>query len=153
MKAELLEGTDIVMVHENESEIYGHSATNCVDLVKSVNSPKLRLVYDPGNFVWGQHIDRNVDSCWPLMKPYVVHIHIKDWTLGKTDVGSIPGEGDGQIPELLRELAANRYGGFLTMEPHLKAAGKFGGETGPELFSAAIGATRSICAHVGLKCE
>jgi len=124
-KVEIIENTDVVMVHENETDIYGHNAENCVDLVKTVNSPKLRLVYDPGNFVWGQKITNNVESCWPLMKPYVVHVHIKDWKLGEKDVGSIPGEGDGQIKELLIELAAMNYDGCLTMEPHLQAGGQF----------------------------
>lgn len=152
-KVQIIENTDVVMVHENETGIYGHSAENCVDLAKTINSPKLRLVYDPGNFVWGQKITNNVESCWPLMKPYVVHIHIKDWKLGSKDIGSIPAEGDGQIKELLAELAAMNYDGCMTLEPHLKAGGQFGGDTGPELFSRAIDAARNLCAEVDLKCE
>lgn len=153
VKVEIIKNIDVVMVHENETDIYGYSAENCVDLVKTVNSPKLRLVYDPGNFVWGQRVTNNVEICWPLMKPYVVHIHIKDWKLGSEEVGSIPGEGHGQIKELLRELAAMNYDGCLTMEPHLQAGGQFGGDTGPELFSKAIAAVRQLAAEVGLKCE
>ena len=152
-KVELLKDVDVIMIHENETKIYGHSAENCVDIVKTIDSPKLRLVYDPGNFVWGQKITDNVTSCWPMMKPYVVHIHIKDWKLGALDVGSIPGEGDGQIKELLAELAAINYEGCLTMEPHLQLGGQFGGSTGPELFSKAIAAVREIAAEVGLSCD
>ncbi len=151
-KVQILKDVDVTMVHENETHIYGDTAENCVDLVKSVNSPKLRLVYDPGNFVWGQKLTDNVERYWPLMKPYVVHVHIKDWKLG-ADVGSIPGEGDGQIKELLAELAAVNYDGCLTMEPHLEAGGQFGGSTGPELFSRAIDAVRELAAEVGLRCE
>jgi sugar phosphate isomerase/epimerase len=152
-KLELLAGTDVMMVHENEANIYGHSAANCVDMVRTLDSPKLRLAYDPANFVWGEKITNNVEVCWPLMKPYVVHIHIKDWKLGAKDVGSIPGRGDGQIKELLAELAAMNYEGCMTMEPHLQAGGQFGGSTGPELFSKAIEAVREIASEVGLKCE
>ncbi len=152
-KVEIIENTNVVMVHENETDIYGHSAENCEYLAETINSPKLRLVYDPGNFVWGQKITNNIEKCWPLMKLYVVHIHIKDWKLGSPDVGSIPGEGDGQIKELLAELADMRYDGCLTMEPHLKAGGRFGGDTGHELFSRAIDAVRKLSDEVGLKCE
>jgi len=152
-KVEILNGTDITMVHENEAHIYGHTAEHCVEMVEAVNSTKLRLVYDPANFVWGERITDNVKSCWPLMKPYVVHIHIKDWKLGSTNVGSIPGEGDGQIKALLAELAALDYDGCLTMEPHLRVGGQFGGDTGPELFSKAIAAVRRLSAEVGLKCD
>jgi len=150
-EVEVIKNIDIVIVHENETNIYGHSAESCVDIVEAVNSPKLRLVYDPGNFVWGQGIVDNVASCWPKMKPYVAHVHIKDWQLG-SDVGSIPGQGDGQIRELLKELAHCEYDGFLTMEPHLQAGGKFGGKTGPELFSKATSAVRKLAAEVGLEC-
>lgn len=150
---EMLKDVDVTMVHENEAHIYGHSAENCVDLVEAVNSPKLRLAYDPANFVWGEKITNNVEVCWPLMKPYVVHVHIKDWKLGSKDIGSIPGEGDGQIKELLAELAAMDYDGCLTMEPHLQTGGQFGGSTGPELFSKAIAAVRKLADEVGLLCE
>ena len=152
-KVEVLKDVNITMVHENEANIYGHTAEQCVDIVKTIDSPKLRLVYDPANFVWGEKILDNVEICWPVMKPYVVHIHIKDWKLGAKDVGSIPGEGDGQIKELLAELAAIDYDGCLTMEPHLQTGGQFGGSTGPELFSRAIAAVRELADEVGLACD
>lgn len=151
-KAELLKNVDVTMVHENEAHIYGHSAANCADIVKTVNSKKLRLVYDPANFVWGEKIQDNIKSCWPLMKPYVVHVHIKDWKLG-ANTGSVPGDGDGQIEELLTELAAGGYDGCLTMEPHLEVGGQFGGSTGPELFSRAIKAVRYLADKAGLVCR
>jgi 3-dehydroshikimate dehydratase len=152
-KVEVLADADVTMVHENEANIYGHTAANCVDMVETINSPKLRLVYDPANFVWGEKLTNNVEVCWPVMKPYVVHIHIKDWKLGSGDVGSVPGEGDGQIKELLAELAAANYDGCMTMEPHLQTGGQFGGSTGPELFSKAIAAVRELADEVGLPCE
>lgn len=152
-KVEVLKDVNITMVHENEAHIYGHTAEQCVDIVKTIDSPKLRLVYDPANFVWGEKITDNIESCWPIMKSYVVHVHIKDWKLGTKDVGSIPGEGDGQIEELLAELATMNYDGCLTMEPHLQTGGQFGGSTGPELFSKAIAALRELAAEVELTCD
>lgn len=152
-KVAVIQNTDVTMVHENEAHIYGHSAANCADLIEAVGSEKLRLAYDPANFVWGEKLTNNVETCWPVMKPYVVHIHIKDWKLGSQDVGSIPGEGDGQIKELLIELAAMNYDGCMTMEPHLKTGGQFGGSTGPELFSKAIVVVRELAAEVGLACD
>ncbi len=152
-KVEVVKDVDVTMVHENEANIYGHTAQNCADMVEAINSPKFKLVYDPANFVWGEKNTKNVETCWPIMKPYVVHIHIKDWKLGAPDVGSIPGQGDGQIKELLAELAAMNYDGCMTMEPHLQSGGQFGGSTGPELFSRAIAAVREIASDVGLACE
>jgi sugar phosphate isomerase/epimerase len=149
--AGMLAGSEIVLVHENESHIYGHTAEHCADIARSVNSPNLKLVYDPGNFVWGSKITDNMDRCWPVMAPYVVHVHIKDWKLGSLSVGSLPGEGDGQIDILLKKLAEIKYNGFLTMEPHLESGGQFGGKSGPVLFEKAIRATREIAERAGLK--
>jgi sugar phosphate isomerase/epimerase len=140
------------MVHENEANIYGQTAEKCVEIVTSVNSPKLRLAYDPANFVWNAQITNNVKTCWPLMKPYVIHIHIKDWKVG-SDTGSLPGTGDGQISELLQELKDMGYVGCITMEPHLQVGGQFGGSTGPELFSRAIAAVREIASTIGFKLD
>ena len=151
-KVEIINNIDVVMVHENDADIFGHSAVNCADMIRTVDSPKLRLVYDPANFVWAEKITDVMQSCWPLMKPYVVHVHIKDWQLG-AEVASLPGEGDGQIRELLGELAELDYQGFLTMEPHLQVGGRFGGVTGPQLFSKALQAIRELAEKADLVLE
>jgi sugar phosphate isomerase/epimerase len=151
VKAAMLAGSDVTLVHENEAHIYGHSAENCLDIASTINSPNLKLVYDPANFVWGSGIINNMERCWPLMEPYVVHVHIKDWKLGSKSIGSMPGEGDGQIKMLLEALSERNYSGFLTMEPHLESGGQFGGTSGPELFAKAIEATKKICREAGLE--
>ena len=145
MKADLLKGSSIVLVLENESNTFGESAENCVDIVRTVDSVHLKLAYDPGNFVCGGGIINNVELCWPLMKRYTVHVHIKDWKLGNTHKGSMPGEGDGHIKQLLAELRKIGYDGYLTLEPHLKAGGQFSGKTGPALFAQAIHETMKLC--------
>lgn len=151
-QAEWLKGSGIAMVHENESHIYGHSAENCVDIARTIDSPHLSLAYDPANFVWGGGITDNVERCWPLMRPYTHHIHIKDWKLGSTDIGSLPGEGDGQIGPLIRELAGMNYTGFISIEPHMSSGGQFGGETTPQQFLAALANTKAFCTQYGLAC-
>jgi len=151
-KLEVIKGVDVIMVHENEAYIYGETAQRCVDLVKTINSPQLWLAYDPANFVWSHRNKSNMRVSWPIMKPYVAHIYIKDWKVGD-EIGSIPGTGDAQIKELLAELATMEYTGCITMEPHLEKGGQFGGATSPELFAQAIAAVRQLCAEAGLEYE
>ena len=143
-KANVLTGSQILMVHENEAGIYGHSAKNCLDIVQSVSSPQLKLAYDPANFVWGEKIVDNMNTCWPLLKSYVTHIHIKDWKLGSKDNGCLPGDGDGQIAELIEVLFTKGYEGFITLEPHLGHGGQFGGTTGTAQFAEAINRVKSM---------
>lgn len=132
----------VKLVHENEVGIFGHSAGNCAKIAERVASPALSLAYDPANFVWGEGIVDNVTSCWPIMKDHVTHVHIKDWKLGSKDTGSLPGEGDGQIQMLVRELKNIGYSGFVTLEPHMSSGGRFGGETSEEQFTAALDKVR-----------
>ena len=152
IKAEYLKESNVRMVHENESRIFGYSAENCVDIARSVNSDKLSLAYDPANFVWGGDIVNNVEVCWPLMKPYVTHIHIKDWKLGSTDIGSLPGEGDGQIEQLIKELVTSGYSGFVTLEPHMSSGVQFGGETTPEQLKAALQNVKAFFSKYNVVC-
>ena len=151
-KVEVLKDIDVTMVHENEADIFGQNPEACVDMVKTIDSPKFRLAYDPANFALGLSSKDTINSCWPVMKDYVVHIHIKDWKVGEP-IGSMPGQGDAQIKELLAVLAEINYDGCMTMEPHLQQGGQFGGKTGPELFSKAIAAVRQMADEVGLKVD
>lgn len=74
------------------------------------------------------------------MDEYITYIHIKDAKLNNGSV--VPsGEGDGQIKQLLQVLDHKGYHGFMSLEPHLQASGKFTGFNRAELF---IVATRAI---------
>lgn len=142
--------TGISLVHENEAGIFGHSASNCEILMKNLYSDNFKAAYDPANFVWGEKITDNIFTCWPILKQYVSHIHIKDWKLGSKDIGSIPGDGDGQIAELFKELADKGYNGFVTLEPHMSSGGQFGGQTTTDQFDAALSRVRSFCQDNGI---
>ncbi|MGF1634671.1 MAG: sugar phosphate isomerase/epimerase family protein [Phycisphaerae bacterium] len=140
-QAELLAGTNIKMVHENEKGIFGDIGTRCQDLMQSVNSPSVQCAFDFANFV---QCGENPADNWPLLKPYTAHIHIKDAVMGSGKV--VPaGEGDGHIAEILSDAYASGYRGFLSLEPHLKVAGHSHGETGPELFKTAADALKLVC--------
>jgi sugar phosphate isomerase/epimerase len=83
-----------------------------------------------------------------LLKDYVDYVHIKDGLMAEKRV--VPaGQGDGEVRELLRELVARGYDGFLSLEPHLKSAGTFSGFSGPELFGVAVKALREVLREIG----
>ena len=135
-----------VLVHENEKDIYGERGPACLDLHRSIDTPKFRAAFDFANFV--QAGDNPLDN-WPLLKPYTVHIHVKDALIGSGKV--VPaGEGDGHIAEILKDAYASGYRGFLSLEPHLAAAGQFSGFTGPNLFGVAVKALRKVAKENGI---
>ena len=131
----------VVLIHENEKHIYGEKVAQCVDLMKKFESPQLRSAFDFANFIQaGEDPSKN----WPLLKPYTVHIHIKDAKMADGKV--VPaGEGDGHIPEILVDAWKSGYRGMLSLEPHLSAGGKFSGFSGPKLFTTAVDALKKIC--------
>jgi len=139
-KVESIKNINVTLVHENERHIFGEGVANCVDLMKTIDSPKLRSAFDFANFVQA-HEDPLVN--WPLLKPYTVHIHIKD---ARADGSVVPaGEGVGKLAPILKDAYASGYRGFLSLEPHLAAQGQLSGFSGPELFESATAALRKLC--------
>lgn len=133
---------DIVLVHENESYIYGDDAERCRDLVESVGSEALQLAFDPANFV--QVGVRPYDQAWPLLAKHVIHFHVKDALAGEDGMAGVrpAGEGDGQLVELMRALQRQDFRGFLVVEPHLQL--HLPEMSGAERFGVAVTALRRL---------
>lgn len=146
--AQRAEGHGVVLLHENEKEIYGDSPARCLDIVESVGSAQLKLAWDAANFVqcgFRPHSDGYV-----MLRPHLDYIQIKDAHLSSGEV--VPaGEGDGEVRETVRALRADGFDGFFSLEPHLAAAGALGGFSGPELFSVAHRAFTGILADEGIE--
>jgi sugar phosphate isomerase/epimerase len=140
-KMDYLGGRNLTLIHENEKAIYGAKGAQCLDLMKTINSPKFRTVFDFANF-----IQENEDPLnnWPLLKPYTIHIHIKD-ALMKTGKVVPAGQGDGHLAEILVDAYKSGYRGFLSLEPHLASAEQFKGFSGPALFTLAVDALKTLC--------
>ena len=105
---------DIILLHENEKGIYGDIASRCKEILSEVNSPNLKAVFDPANFI---QCGQDTLEAYELLKPYIVYMHIKD---AKKDGSVVPaGYGEGNVGAILKMLYENGYEGFLSLEPHL----------------------------------
>ena len=105
---------DIILLHENEKDIYGDIASRCKEILSEVNSPNLKAVFDPANFV---QCGQDTLEAYELLKPYIVYMHIKD---AKKDGTVVPaGYGEGNVEAILKMLYEKGYEGFLSLEPHL----------------------------------
>lgn len=133
------------LIHENEHRIYGDSPQRIAELLNELPPPAFGSVYDPANFVFCGH---DPWDGWLRTRDRVVHFHIKDWKAG-AEHGCLAGEGDGRIPDVLRDAASRGFDGFCTLEPHLLSGGPTGGVTGPELFPQAVAALRTLIVRVG----
>jgi sugar phosphate isomerase/epimerase len=137
----IAEENGLVLAHENEKEIYGDTAERCHDLITSVDSPALRATFDAANFV--QCGVRPFSQGYHLLRPYLVYLQVKDAVAATGEV--VPaGQGDGQVRPTLAALRDSGFEGFVSLEPHLAQAGRYGGFSGPEGFTRASRALKSI---------
>jgi sugar phosphate isomerase/epimerase len=145
--AEAAADSDVILVHENEKEIYGDIPRRCLDIVTSVDSPKLQLAWDPANFV--QVGVRPFTEGYSMLRPHVGYIQIKDALLADGTV-VVAGAGDGEVVETIRALHADGFDGFFSLEPHLGEYTAFGALSGSELFTKAWKAFTDILNSEGI---
>lgn len=118
-------------MHENCRNYGGLSHEHTLKLVENV--PGIRLVFDTGN---PPMTDNRVGEppygkqssleFFRNVREFVGYIHIKD-TLFVKETDSVfpeaefvyPGEGDGEVAEVLEELLKSGYDGGISIEPHM----------------------------------
>ncbi|MBV9384114.1 MAG: sugar phosphate isomerase/epimerase [Streptosporangiaceae bacterium] len=137
----------LVLAHENEKQIYGDSPQRCADLLKSVGSPALRATFDAANFV--QCGVRPHTEGYGLLRPYLVYLQVKD-ALAASGAVVPAGEGDGEVPQTLAALRDSGFTGYVSLEPHLAEAGRFGGFSGPGGFRRAAQALKALLGELSI---
>ncbi len=129
------EEADVLYLHENCMNYGGLSYEHTLKLLDAVRSPNLALVFDTGNPVFT--MDRRgkppyrLQSSWEFythVKQFVRYVHIKDGRYKGPSDGLFPrveytwpGEGDGEVVRIVRDLIVNHYNGGLSIEPHMSA--------------------------------
>lgn len=146
--ADVAERVGVVAVHENEKEIYGDIPRRCLDIVTSVDSPNLKLAWDPANFV--QVGVRPFTDGYEVLRPHLDYIQIKDAYLATAEV-DVAGAGDGELLETIKALRADGFDGFFSLEPHLSQTSSLGGFSGPELFTEAWKAFTGMLKSEGIE--
>ena len=146
----------LILLHENEKDIYGDTAERCLDLLTALKTDSFRATFDPANFV--QCDVETYPAAYELLKDYIEYVHIKDALY--CDHSVVPsGLGDGRVKEVLTALAEKGFEGFLSLEPHL---GNFKGfsdleqrsdvsglpEGGPKRFAIALQALQKILEEI-----
>ena len=145
--ANLAEQEGVILLHENEKDIYGDTPERVLDLVESVGSPALRLAWDNANFV--QVGVRPFTDGFAKLRPYLDYLQVKDAVAATGEV--VPaGQGDGELLETLTALRDDGYAGFASLEPHLAAQHALGGFSGPTAFGAAARSFAGLLTQIGV---
>ncbi|MBO5008639.1 MAG: sugar phosphate isomerase/epimerase [Clostridia bacterium] len=110
----IAEDENIILLHENEKDIFGESDVYCKYLFDNIKSDNFKAVFDPANFV---QCGVETKGAFELLKDHIEYMHIKDALRDGTIVPA--GEGVGNIAHILKCLKESGYKGFLSLEPHL----------------------------------
>jgi len=121
--AKIAEGEGIILGHENCSG-YGETPEGYLDLVEAVNSQALQLIFDTGN---NSLHDNNTEVTWDYYqkcREQITHVHIKCAKPGENgdDFVTCYVDEDPVQERILKDLGATGYDGWLSIEPHIKAA-------------------------------
>jgi sugar phosphate isomerase/epimerase len=137
----------VVLLHENEKDIYGDVPDRVCDLVESIGSDALRVAWDNANFV--QVGVRPFTDGYHMLRPYLEYLQVKDAVAATGEV--VPaGEGDGELVATLTALRDDGYTGFASLEPHLSSQHQRGGFSGPAAFGRAARAFAALTSSIGV---
>lgn len=145
--AEEAERAGVMLIHENEKDIYGDTPERVLDILETVKSPALRAAWDNANFV--QVGVKPYTDAYAMLRPYLEYLQVKDAIAG-TGVVVPTGYGDGELVETLTALSRDGYAGFASLEPHLAAQHELGGFSGPAAFGEAARAFRAATDAIGI---
>lgn len=117
----------LTALHENCMNWGGFSAEHTLRLLDEVDG--LKLIFDTGNPIFQK--DRSQSEPHPWQRPFefynqikhaIAHIHVKD-AIMHNDEGepeyTFPGQGEGQLDLIIKDLIDSEYDGFLAIEPHV----------------------------------
>lgn len=117
---QVAEEAGVTLLLENEHACYLGSGEETARMVARLNSPALKMLWDPGNALCAGELP--FPSGWEAARPYTEHIHIKDArTLsdGKQQ-WTVVGEGDIDYKGQFAALKASGYRGVIALETHYK---------------------------------
>lgn len=144
-KVQLAESRGIVLLQENEHDVWFDAPERGSDLVLRIASENLKLIFDPANYVAAGVAP--YDDGFELIRDDVVYLHMKDMKKDTHEVVPV-GEGDGQCREVLDGFK-NQGTMYVALEPHLKFAGQSHGFSGEEMFRTAVTALKKLLDEVG----
>lgn len=116
------EKAGVILGLENEHSCYLGTGAEIARVIKAVNSPGLKAVWDPGNAFCAGEVP--YPDGYEAVKDFIVHVHIKDavWEEGKPKFVCI-GDGKLDYDGQLRALIADGYDGYLSLETHYRPGG------------------------------
>ena len=75
---EILEREDVYLGIENEASTHLATAREAAAFYQDLNHPRVRAIWDTANEVFAPEGELPFPDAWERMKPWVIHVHLKD---------------------------------------------------------------------------
>jgi len=113
----------VQLLVENEPSCNGGFAAEVSRIVRGVDLPSVKALWDPGNEAYGGR--EAFPAGYEQLKDVLAHVHLKDAYIGRDGAPRCVPLGSGTVPwiEHFRALSANGYNGLFTIETHYVPAG------------------------------
>jgi sugar phosphate isomerase/epimerase len=120
---QIAEAAGVTLLLENEHACYLGSGEETARMVARLNSPALKMLWDPGNALCTG--EEPFPAGWEAARPYTAHIHVKDAKkrADGTLEWTVVGEGAIDYRGHFAALKADGYTGAVVLETHYKAHG------------------------------
>jgi sugar phosphate isomerase/epimerase len=117
---ERAEDAGVVLGLENEHSCLLGTGEQAAAALRRINSPALRAIWDPGNAFFAG--EQPYPTGYEAVKPYLVHVHLKDAEQGPDGKPRWAAVGHGEIRyrEQAAALVSDGYDGVVSLETHYK---------------------------------
>ena len=118
--AERAEQEGITLFLENDRGLWGESPASVHRILTGVNSPALKLNWDPGNLI-GAFPEAPYPTGYDLVADFVGHLHVKDAKVVNGEskfTHAMMGYGDVDWIGQFERRMIDRYEGYCVIEPH-----------------------------------
>ena len=129
----MCEDAGVLYLHENCMNYGGMSFEHTLRLIDEMDSPNFKLVFDTGNPVItpdrrGKPPYKRQSSYefYRAVREHIYYVHIKDGRYLRESDGifpeaqwTFPGEGDGDVYRIVKDLLKTGYNGGFSIEPHM----------------------------------
>ena len=103
---------DIILALEPEPKMFVETTEQAIEIIKLVNSDRLKLNMDIGHVVCCE--ENYLEKIHNAVK-YTAHIHIED-IKDRVHYHLIPGEGDVDLGKVIQILYDDKYEGYISVE-------------------------------------
>ncbi|NJD04682.1 MAG: sugar phosphate isomerase/epimerase [Ruminiclostridium sp.] len=118
----ILEREGLTLMLEFDPSVYASNSQKLVKVVEEIGSPLIKALWDPGNDIYDPDGEVPFPDGYEIIKPYMVHMHLKDAVrqMDAKIVGVPLGEGQVNYKGQFRELIKTGYNGYVVLETHYR---------------------------------